>query len=124
MPEIVKAYDAHAGSGLVVVGVDLQENSDAVRSFASDFGMKFPIVTDRTGGVGDAWHIGGPIQGIPSSYFIDATGVVRAPLLRPDDRADHRDQPGKDHGMRDRSTSARLRAAHVRAAGSGRPRIV
>ncbi len=83
MPEIVKAYDAHATGGLVVVAVDLQENNDAVRSFASDFGMKFPIVIDRTGGVADAWHIGGPIQGIPSSYFIDATGVVRARSFGP-----------------------------------------
>ncbi len=78
MPEIVKAYDAHAKDGLVVVAVDLQENDDAIRTFAQEFGMKFPIVIDRNGGVGSAWHIGGPVQGIPSSYFVDATGVVRA----------------------------------------------
>src|SRR5581483_5959676 len=54
MPEIVKAYDAHAKDGLVVVAIDLQENEDAIREFAREFGMKFPIVIDRTGGVGDA----------------------------------------------------------------------
>ena len=47
--------------------------------------MTFPIVIDRTGQVADAWRIGGPIEGIPSSYFIDADGVVRARALRPDD---------------------------------------
>jgi cytochrome c biogenesis protein CcmG/thiol:disulfide interchange protein DsbE len=78
MPEIVRAYGAHQKDGLVVVGVDLQENDGQVRDFAQEFGMKFPIAIDRNGGVGQAWHIGGPIQGIPSSYFIDATGVVRA----------------------------------------------
>ena len=78
MPAIVRAYDAHQRDGLVVVGVDLQENDGQVRDFAQEFGMKFPIVIDRNGGVGQAWHIGGPIQGIPSSYFIDPTGVVRA----------------------------------------------
>ncbi len=83
MPEIVKTYNAHAAQGLVVVGVDLQENTDAVRSFAREFGMKFPIVIDQTGGVADAWRIGGPVQGIPSSYFIDKDGIVRARYFGP-----------------------------------------
>jgi len=78
MPEIVKAYDAHAASGLVVVGVNLQENDGQIRDFAGEFGMRFPIAIDRDGGVGDTWRIGGPVQGIPSSYFVDRDGIVRA----------------------------------------------
>jgi peroxiredoxin len=78
MPEIVRAYDTQKSGAFAVVAVDLQENSDAVRSFAQEFGMTFPIVIDRNGGIGDSWHIGGPIQGIPSSYFLDASGVVQA----------------------------------------------
>ena len=50
--------------------------------------MTFPIVIDRNGGVGDAWRIGGPIEGIPSSYFIDATGIVQARAVRTDERGD------------------------------------
>ncbi len=83
MPAIVEAYDANAAAGFVVVGVDLQENNDAIRAFANDFGMTFPIVIDRTGEVGQTWHIGGPIQGIPSSYFIDGSGIVRARQFGP-----------------------------------------
>jgi cytochrome c biogenesis protein CcmG/thiol:disulfide interchange protein DsbE len=83
MPEIVRASDAHRGGGLVVVAVDLQENVDQVRAFAAEFGMNFPIVIDRDGGVGDAWRIGGPVQGIPSSYFLDASGVVQARVFGP-----------------------------------------
>jgi peroxiredoxin len=83
MPEIVRAYDARSSSGLVVVGVDLQENAAQVRAFAQEFGMTFPLVIDRNGGVGDAWHIGGPVQGIPSSYFIDESGVVQARVYGP-----------------------------------------
>jgi peroxiredoxin len=77
MPEIVRAHAAQ-GDELVVLGINLQENVGAVRAFAEDFGMAFPIVIDRNGQVGDAWRIGGPVEGIPSSYFIDAGGVVRA----------------------------------------------
>ncbi|MEK7693317.1 MAG: TlpA disulfide reductase family protein [Chloroflexota bacterium] len=83
MPEIVNAYNAHKGSGFVVVAVDLQENADQVRAFAKEFGMTFPTVIDRDGGVGDAWRIGGPVQGIPSSYFLDASGVVQARVFGP-----------------------------------------
>lgn len=78
MPEVVRASARHADSGLVVLAVDLQENAAAVREFADDFGMTFPIVIDRNGQVADAWRIGGPVEGIPASYFIDADGVVRA----------------------------------------------
>lgn len=83
MPEIVKAYDAHTADGLVVLAVDLQENDGAVKDFAHEFGMAFPIVIDRTGSVGDAWRIGGPVQGIPSSYFVDRGGIVRARVFGP-----------------------------------------
>jgi thiol-disulfide isomerase/thioredoxin len=77
MPDIVRAYGQHPGA-FTVLAVDLQENAEQVRQFASEFGMTFPIVIDTTGSVGDAWRIGGPVQGIPSSYFIDAQGVVQA----------------------------------------------
>jgi thiol-disulfide isomerase/thioredoxin len=82
MPEIVRGYDAHTGR-FAVVAVDLQENAGAVRAFAQEFGMTFPIVIDSNGGVGDAWRIGGPMQGIPSSYFLDAQGIVRARVYGP-----------------------------------------
>jgi peroxiredoxin len=83
MPEIVRAHDANADAGLVVLAIDLQENADEVRGFADDFGMTFPIVIDRNGQVADAWRIGGPVEGIPASYFIDADGVVRARSFGP-----------------------------------------
>jgi peroxiredoxin len=83
MPEIVRAYDAHKAGGLVVVAIDLQENDGQVREFAAAYGMEFPVVIDRTGQVAQAWRIGGPVEGIPSSYFIDADGVVRARYYGP-----------------------------------------
>ena len=77
MPEIVRASAAYEDDGLVVVAVNLQENAGIVREFAEEFGMDFPVVIDRNGQVASAWRIGGPIEGIPSSYFVDAEGVVR-----------------------------------------------
>lgn len=83
MPRIVAAYDEQVGEEFTVVAVDLQENDGIVQDFAADFGMDFPVVMDRTGEVGDTWRIGGPVEGIPSSYFIDAEGIVRARVFGP-----------------------------------------
>jgi cytochrome c biogenesis protein CcmG/thiol:disulfide interchange protein DsbE len=85
MPEIVRAHAAHADDGLLVLAIDLQENDEQVRAFADDFGMEFPIVIDRNGQVAESWRIGGPVEGIPSSYFIDADGIVRGRVFGPMD---------------------------------------
>jgi len=82
MPRIVRAYD-EGGGAFTVVAVDLQENAEQVADFARDFGMTFPIVIDRTGEVGRTWRIGGPVEGIPSSYFLDADGVVQGRVFGP-----------------------------------------
>ncbi len=77
MPELVAVYDRYQAQGLVVVGVNLQQPDDEVRRFAEEFGMAFPVVIDRTGEVADVWRLGGPIEGIPTSYFVDETGVIQ-----------------------------------------------
>ncbi len=77
IPELIDAYERYRDRGLVVLGVDLQESESAVRDFATEFGISYPLVIDRTGEVADVWNIGGQFQGIPSTYFIDRTGVVR-----------------------------------------------
>ncbi len=83
IPELVKAYGQHRGEGLIIVGVDLQESNKKVLEFARDFGMTFPIVIDREGELTQVWRLGGPIKGIPSSYFVDKTGVIRAIFFGP-----------------------------------------
>lgn len=77
-PELVDAYRQHRDDGLVIVGVNLQEGDGRVASFADEFGVTFPVVIDREGEVADVWRLGGPVEGIPTSYFIDSTGVIRA----------------------------------------------
>ena len=83
MPELVKAYERYRDQGLVIVGVDLQESNKTVLSFAEEFGIEFPLAIDRDGEMRDAWRLGGPIQGLPTSYFIDSTGVVRDRFFGP-----------------------------------------
>ncbi len=57
--------------------MNLQETNSTVLNFAEEFGLEFPLVIDRDGELNDVWRLGGPVDGIPTSYFIDETGVVR-----------------------------------------------
>jgi len=86
LPVLVDAYQRHESRGFVVVGVNLQEADGKVHDFAREFGVDFPVVIDRDGEVADAWRLGGPVRGLPTSYFIDEHGVVRdffyGPLTR------------------------------------------
>ncbi len=77
IPELVMAYERYRDQGLVIVAVNLQESNGQVLEFAEEFGMEFPIVIDRDGDVANVWRLGGPIEGIPTSYFLDETGVIR-----------------------------------------------
>ena len=77
MPELVAAYERHQAQGLVVVAVNLQEADGQVERFAEEFGMTFPVAIDRNGEVADVWRLGGPIKGIPTSYFLDESGVIQ-----------------------------------------------
>jgi peroxiredoxin len=76
-PHLIDVYERHTADGLVLLGVNLRENEGAIQGFMADFGISYPVVLDRNGEVASTWRIGGPNQGVPSTYFIDADGVVR-----------------------------------------------
>src|SRR5207245_11674878 len=52
IPELVAAYNSYRERGVVILGVNLQEGNGIVRPFAEVFGMNFPILIHRGGGVG------------------------------------------------------------------------
>ncbi len=83
MPELVAAYERYRGQGMVIVGVNLQEADEKVLEFALEFGVAFPLVIDRSSQVGEVWRLDGPVRGIPTSYFIDASGVIRSRYFGP-----------------------------------------
>jgi peroxiredoxin len=77
VPDLIDLYDAHKDKGLLLLGVNLRETEGAAAGFVNEFGISYPIVFDRDGDVAGTWRIGGPNQGVPSTYFIDRDGVVR-----------------------------------------------
>jgi peroxiredoxin len=75
MPEIVAAYAEHKDKGLEVLAIDLT-NQDAlpdIRAFVDEFQMTFPVLLDEKGEVSTAYSL----FGLPSSFFIDANGIIQ-----------------------------------------------
>lgn len=78
MPEFKKLYDAN-GDRLVILAVDYRESPEQIEFFNRDFNLTFPLLVDRPGAVQD--HYG--VQGLPSTFFIDAQGVLRHRAIGP-----------------------------------------
>jgi peroxiredoxin len=83
MPDLVETYLEHGDEGLMVVAVNQREANERVQPFVDEFGLPFPIAMDRRGEVGATWRIGGAMEGLPSSYFVDRDGIVRKVVLGP-----------------------------------------
>lgn len=76
MEEIASAYRAHTNEGLQVLAIDLTDQErkmKEVRSFVDELQMPFPVLLDEKGKVRKRYAL----RGVPTSVFIDASGVVR-----------------------------------------------
>ncbi len=77
MPEIEALYQQYREQGVIVLGIDLQEDGDTVRGFVEEGGYTFTFLLDTLGEVGYAYRV----QAIPSSVFIDTEGVIRSMIV-------------------------------------------
>ena len=74
-PVLRDVFAAHAADDLALVAVSVQEASpDEVRRYADTYGLDYTIGFDGTSDVFHAWHG----YGLPTHYFIDADGIIRA----------------------------------------------
>lgn len=72
LPQIEQRYKSLKADGLVVYGVDQQEQAIAVKSFTAHYRVTYPIAIDP-GTAALAFNI----HTIPLSVFVDSTGIVR-----------------------------------------------
>ena len=76
MPEIILAYEKAHEAGLEVVAINLtdQERKNDIRRFVDEFRLPFPVALDERGK--GRRRCG--LIGVPSTVFVDSSGVVRA----------------------------------------------
>ena len=72
-PDIEAASEKYASDGLVVVGVNINEGQDAVRSYADRVGITYPVGADEQSAIADAYRV----SAIPAHFFVDRRGVLR-----------------------------------------------
>ena len=79
MPAIEKVYRAYKDLGLEVLAVNTtdQDSETDAAAFVDELALSFPIPLDRTGDVSAAYSL----RGLPSTYFIDADGVIRSVVV-------------------------------------------
>jgi cytochrome c biogenesis protein CcmG/thiol:disulfide interchange protein DsbE len=71
-PLLQRALDEHRVQGLTVVGIVVQDRSEAARAFMARMGARWPAVMDPGGGVASSYGLYAP----PESFFIDRDGVI------------------------------------------------
>ena len=79
MPALEEAYRTYADQGFVVLAIDLDETDLAITAFRDEMGITFPILVDRGSNVARVYQI----VPLPTTYFIDRSGVVRGKWTGP-----------------------------------------
>ncbi len=74
MPDLIAVFNEHRQKGLVVLAVDVQESPDVVRRHVAENKIPYLVALDPNGMARDAYGV----FGLPTHYFIDAHGIVRA----------------------------------------------
>ena len=74
-PVLQRVFEAHRAEGLALVAVSVQETTaDDVRAWATTYGLTFSVGFDATSAVFHTYQA----YGLPTQYFIDRDGVIRA----------------------------------------------
>jgi peroxiredoxin len=74
MPAIQAAYERYHDQGFTVAAVNFQEDPSAVATFMREHQLTFPALLDADGQVSRAYQA----VSLPSSFFVDRRGVIRA----------------------------------------------
>lgn len=74
MPAIQQAYERFRDQGFVVLAINQQEDATSVAAFMHEQRLTFPALLDYDARVSAAYQV----RVLPSSFFIDRRGVIRA----------------------------------------------
>ena len=70
MPLLAKFYEAERGKGVVVLGINVNDNLDGVRSFVRFYKIPYPVVYGTSRVISDY----GGVNEIPQTFFIAKNG--------------------------------------------------
>jgi peroxiredoxin len=79
MPMFEQLHREFAAQGLSVVGINAREGTAAIRAYAKELGLTFPLVLDPRGEINTAYGV----IGLPSTFIIGRDGQAVARAIGP-----------------------------------------
>ncbi len=73
VPDIEATYKKFASRGVVVLAVNITEDTTAVKAYAQRVGLTYPMVADPNSVIADEYRV----NAIPSHFFIDSNGTIQ-----------------------------------------------
>ena len=70
-------WESYRSLGVQFLGVDQQDSKAAASAFVGEFGLTYPVAFDPDGSVAASYGA----LGLPTTFVIDATGVIRYRFL-------------------------------------------
>ena len=83
MPVFERLHREFMTQGLSVVGINAREGTAAIRSYAKELGLTFPLVLDPRGEINVAYGV----VGLPATFFVARDGRAVARAVGPRDWA-------------------------------------
>ena len=74
MPLLADKAEQHAADGLAIVGVLTDDPVEPARTFEKEYGATWPTVEDPDKSIKTDYRV----VARPTSYFVDADGVIRS----------------------------------------------
>jgi cytochrome c biogenesis protein CcmG/thiol:disulfide interchange protein DsbE len=91
MKSIEQVYRRRRDQGLSVVAVNVGQDEKTVDAFMRRIGVSYPALIDEEAGIARKYGV----VALPTTYFVDARGVVRAKVLGEADESTFDNLAGK-----------------------------
>jgi peroxiredoxin len=83
MKAIEAVYRRHKDKGLEVFAINAGQERAAVAAFIGKLGVTYPVLLDESASIARRYGV----VGLPTTYFVDAKGVVRGKVIGEADEA-------------------------------------
>ena len=80
---LVQTWQQFQDSGVVVLGVDFEDETSAARSYVSSADMTYPVVEDANSNTALAYGL----RGVPETFVVNQTGRIVDHVIGPVDEA-------------------------------------
>ena len=83
MKAIELVYQRHRDQGIQVLAINTGQDKPAVAAFIKKIGVTYPALLDENSAIARSYGV----VGLPTTFFIDAKGIVRGKIVGEADEA-------------------------------------